>query len=256
MNVFQNTKNFLEEKHNGVISITGPTASGKTGLSIKLAKYLEAKSNKKIEIISIDSRQIYRECDISAAKITQEEMQGVIHHGIDITNLDEEYNVVKFQQYAFEKIKEIQARGNVVFLVGGTMLWLDAITENYVFSEDIENDQFLKSTKKSEPRFESFKIGIEWDRKILYDRINARAVDQFESGLIEETKTILKKYPDITKSAFTSFGYAEIKKYLDGETTYEEALKTNQQRNRNYAKKQLTWWRGREDVEWINGSEI
>ena len=126
------------------------------------------------------------------------------------------------------------------------MLWLDAVTENYDFDE-----KGTKSNRKREPLWPCLKIGIQWPREKLYDRINQRAIQQFEGGIIEETIEVLKEHPAISRSAFTSFGYQEIKAYLDGLVTYEEALSKNQQRNRNYAKKQLTWWRGREDVNWI-----
>ncbi|HEY5714047.1 MAG TPA: tRNA dimethylallyltransferase, partial [Candidatus Gracilibacteria bacterium] len=98
---------------------------------------------------------------------------------------------------------------------------------------------------------------------LLYQRINQRAVEQFESGLIEETKALLDKYqiansknqkPSLHPNVATSFGYLEIEQYLQGLMTYEECLTKNQQRNRNYAKRQLTWWRGREDIVWIDGN--
>ena len=249
--IFDQVKTFLSKNPDGVIEILGPTGSGKTGFSIELAEFL----NRKAEVISVDSRQVFRDCDISSAKITPEEMQGIPHHGLDIVNLDEVYNVAKFQQYCFQKIKEIQGRGNVPILCGGTGLWLDAVSENYVFATEKEDSEFKKSTTKAAPLWPVFKIGIHWDREILYDRLNTRAQHQFENGLIEETKLITKKYPAITRSAWTSFGYQEVQAYLAGEITYDEALALNQKRNRNYAKRQLTWWRGREDVSWVQGDK-
>lgn len=245
--ILEQLETFLSKNPDGIIEILGPTGSGKTGLSIELAGFLD----QKVEIISVDSRQVFRDCDISSAKITAEEMQGVPHYGIDIVNLDEGYNVAMFQKYAFQKIDEIKSRGNTPVLCGGTGLWLDAVSENYVFSDERDGDTFQKSTTKAEPRWPVFKIGLHWDREVLYDRLDARAVHQFENGLIEETQNITKKYPAITRSAWTSFGYQEVQAYLAGEMTYEQALTLNQKRNRNYAKRQLTWWRGREDVHWI-----
>ena len=150
-------------------------------------------------------------------------------------------------------------------LCGGTMLWLDAVTENYVFPEEKIVDKngaavFPKLNQKGKPPWPCLKLGLQWPRAVLYDRINQRAVQQFEGGLIEETKALLNQYgapkaedrQAITLSAFTSFGYKEIKAYLEGALSYDEALALNQQRNRNYAKRQLTWWRGREDVVWVN----
>ncbi len=239
-------QSFLSEYPEGVIEILGPTASGKSDFAIEVAKILE-----NTEIISVDSRQVYRDIDISAAKISKSEMQGIPHHGIDILMPDQEFSVYDFQQYAFQTIEEIKSRGNTPILCGGTMLWLDAVSENYIFAD--KKDE--KSTKKGEPKFPVLKIGIQWDREILYERINQRAVQQFESGLIEETAELMEKYK-ITKSAFTSFGYQEIKDFLDGKITRAEAITANQKRNRNYAKRQLTWWRGREDVVWMDGTTM
>ena len=129
-------------------------------------------------------------------------------------------------------------------------MWLDAVSENYIFSDK------SKSRKKGPPKWEFLKLGLKWPREVLYERINKRARWQFENGLIEETKYILERYPHITRNAFTSFGYKEIKDYLEGKISYERALAINQRRNRNYAKRQLTWWRGREDIVWIEGEEI
>jgi tRNA dimethylallyltransferase len=245
------TESFLKKSPEGVIVILGATASGKTGLSVKLAHWLQDHLHQTVEIISVDSRQVYKDCDISSAKITANEMEGIRHHGIDIVDLETEYSVFDWQQYCLKTITEIKARGHVPMLAGGTMLWLDAVTQNYVFDE-----KGVKSDRRNEPLWPSLKIGLSWPREILYKRINQRATDQFKNGLIEETERVMKAYSNITKSAFTSFGYQEIEAYLKGLTTYEEALSKNQQRNRNYAKKQLTWWRGRVDVHWVEMSSV
>jgi len=246
------SREFIENNPLGIIEILGSTASGKTGYSVYLAKWIEENFAEKCEIISVDSRQVFRDMDISSAKITKEEMQGIPHHGLDLCNPDEEFNVVEFQKYAFAKIAEIQARGNRVILCGGTMLWLDAVSENYIFTED----RTEKSTEKGEPKWPVFKIGIHWKRSRLYRRTDLRSKILFDTGLIEETREILKKYPNITKSAMTSFGYLEIKEYLDGKVDLETTLAKNQRKNRKYAKKQLTWWRGREDVNWVKAKDL
>lgn len=249
--ILQTIKGFLFENENGVLELTGPTASGKTGLSIEIAKFVEKELERTPEIICVDSKQVFVDMDISSAKITKEEMQGVIHHGLDIRRPDEWINVVEFQAYGFQLIQDILDRGNIPILCGGTMLWLDAISENYVFGPKGE-----KSIERIDPRWPFLKIGIHWDRAKLYERCNLRAKKQFDEGLIEETKMILKKYPNISRQSYLSFGYEEIQKYLDGEMTLERALEINQQRNRKYVKRQLTWWRGREDVLWIDGVSL
>ena len=237
---------FLSHHPEGLLVVLGPTASGKTSISVQLAHWVKEHLNQTVEIISVDSRQIYKGCDISSAKITTEEMEGVTHHGIDIVNLETDYSVHDWQKYCFETIKAIKSRGNIPMLAGGTMLWLDAVTLNYDFDE-----KGTKSDRQLEPLWPILQLGLVWPREVLYERINQRAKTQFESGLIEETKQVLSDSPNITKSAFTSFGYLEIEAYLKGLITYDEALSKNQQRNRNYAKKQLTWWRGRDDVHWL-----
>ena len=128
--------NFLNTNPSGIISIIGPTASGKTAYTVELAHMIEKQTKKKAEVIVIDSRQVYKDCNISSAKIEKEEMEGIPHWGLDLKTLEEEFSVYNFQTYGFEKIQEIQSRGNIPILSGGTMLWTDAITENYVFSED------------------------------------------------------------------------------------------------------------------------
>ena len=246
----QNTLSFLKENPSGVLEIVGPTASGKTRFSIYISKWVEKNLGKKCEVISVDSRQIFRGCDISSAKITEKEMRGVPHYGLDIADPEETYSVVQFQQYAFEKIEEIQSRGNIPLLCGGTMLWLDAISENYVFTDDPD----MKSTQRDIPRWPVLKIGMHWEREKLYKRLDLRSIQMFEKGMIEETQKLLKQ--PLSRSTLTSFGYQEIAAWIEGKTTQEEALLLNQKRNRNYAKRQLTWWRGREDIQWIDAETI
>lgn len=265
--VLKLVQDFLKKNPNGVLEILGPTASGKTGFAIEMALTLPDLIGKKAEIISADSRQVYVGCDVSSAKVTVDEMQGIPHHGLDLVELSEEYNVVLFKGYAEQKIREIQQRGNIPILCGGTMLWLDAVSEGYVFSDDkSENAFFDKSTEKIGAEWTFLKLGLNWSREKLYERINQRAHLQFDGGMIEETKDILERYCSsseslvtlggetrlLSRSAWTSFGYQEIKAYLEGLCTRDEAIAKNQQRNRNYAKRQLTWWRGREDVTWID----
>jgi len=244
--IFEVIDDFIAKHEHPVVEILGPTGSGKTSFSVELAKYLED-----AEIISVDSRQVFTDIDISSAKVTEEEMQNVIHWGIDLISPEGTFSVVDFQKYAFEKIDAIHKRGFIPILCGGTMLWLDAISENYIFGENPEE----KSTERGAPRFLVLKVGIELDREILYKRLNDRAEAHFQYGLVEETQLLREKYK-FSKSALTSFGYKEIMQYLDGEISKDEALVANQKRNRNYAKRQMTWWRGREDIVWVDGKTL
>jgi tRNA dimethylallyltransferase len=244
--IFEVIDDFVSQHEHPVVEILGPTGSGKTTFGIEVAQYL-----KDAEVICVDSRQVFIDIDVSSAKVTEDEMDGVLHWGIDLLSPEGTFSVVDFQKYAFEKIDDIHKRKQIPILCGGTMLWLDAVSENYIFGEGPEE----KSTERGAPRYPILKIGIEWDRKDLYDRLNARAEKQFNYGLIEETQLLREKY-DFSRSALTSFGYKEIMQYLDGEISKEDAITENQKRNRNYAKRQLTWWRGREDVLWVEGKTL
>ncbi len=236
---------FWNKNKRGVVEILGPTSCGKTTFSIEIAKKFTP-----AEIISVDSRQIYKEINIASVKITSREQQGIPHWGLDLISPEQIFSAYDFQQYAFGKIDEILHRQAHPILCGGTMLWLDALSENYVFSE-----KGKKSNRKEKPRYPFLKIGIDLDRNTLYERINKRCEALFQSGLIKETQYLLRKYA-LSKSAFTSFGYQEIKDSLDGKISLDRALELNQQRNRNYAKRQLTWWRGRHDIFWVKGDTL
>jgi len=265
--ILQQIAAFLKENPKGVLEILGPTASGKTELSIQIAKFLKRILKKNAEIICVDSRQIYREVNIASAKITTKEMGNIPHHGLDLVAPDEGFSVAEFQRYAFEKIDEILARDAVPILCGGTMLWLDAVSENYVFDKDpnvklaphsdpdVSGRGAAGSKKKSPPRYPFLKVGIHVDRKKLYERIDVRAKKMFAHGLVEETQEILKKYK-LSRPAATSFGYHEIADYLNDKIGRTQALEQNKKRNRNYAKRQLTWWRGRKDILWINRENL
>ncbi len=242
--IFQLITKFVQEKPSPVLEILGATASGKTDFSIQVAQFLARKQNLKSEIISVDSRQIYKGINVASGKITTEEMKSIPHHGLDLIDPDQRFSAYEFQQYAFKKIEEIFSRKAIPILCGGTMLWLDAISENYVFSQDGS-----KSTQKSDPLYDYLKLGMHWEREALYDRINNRTQILFNSGMIEETQKMLDL--NICKSAKTSLGYEEVEAFLSGDISKEEALQRYQKLNRNYAKRQLTWWRRREDIIWV-----
>jgi len=238
---------FLQKNSRGILEILGPTASGKTDYTVSLTKKIShCFPRKKAEVIVVDSRQVFIGCDIASAKISPSETEDVPHWGMDLVAPEKKISIYDFQRYAYQKIEEIFSRGNIPILSGGTMLWLDAISENYHFSE-----KGIKSNKKNKPLFPVLKIGLHWHRKALYERINERSVWQFENGLIEETKKILDHHT-LSASAITSFGYREIADFLAKKISRETALEINQKRNRNYAKRQITWWRNHSDIFWLD----
>ena len=275
-----------------VIAIAGPTASGKTKMAIDLAKQIDG------EIISADSRYVYKGFNIASAKPTLEEQDGIPHHLIDIVEPEVDYSVADFYDDAREKIYEILKRGKTPIVAGGTGLYFRVLLETYDLprveanaelraeldlreKEDLLSElkildpvgfekikdankrrivralevtkilgkPFSEAASEKEPEFD-----VEWkmpkieSREVLYDRINRRVDMMVEQGVIEETKELLAKHGRI-KNFVCTIGYQEILTYLDGEATLEEALDKLKQHTRNYAKRQLTWFRRNPDLE-------
>jgi len=282
---------FLKEaKLPPVLVILGPTASGKTALSLDLAQQYRG------EIISADSRQVYRGIDISAAKISKAEMRGIPHHLIDIRDPNETLTTQVWKELAENKIRELQAERKLPIVCGGTTLYISALVQNFDFGQtppdpalrtelesqptaelaqklaELSPADALKINPKNkrhlvraievalsrkpkstrEPQFEFLQIGLNWPREVLYERINRRAEEQFARGLVAETQNIIKEYSP-TLPALSSFGYSEILEYLENKISLEEALQKNQQRNRNYAKRQITWWKKDPTIHWFEG---
>lgn len=275
-----------------VIAIVGPTASGKTKMAIDLAKKVNG------EVISADSRYVYKGFDIATAKPTLEEQDGIKHHLIDIVEPEYDYSVADFYDDAKTAIADIISRGKTPIVAGGTGLYFRILLENYdlprveanpQLREELNNrdkEDLLEELKKLDAKgYESLKdsnhrrivraleitktlgipyskaIGqkdaeydVEWmmpkieSREILYERINARVDIMVKNGLIEETQALLAKHGRI-KNFTCTIGYREILEYLDGETSLENALEKLKQHSRNYAKRQLTWFRKNEALK-------
>lgn len=275
-----------------VIAIVGPTASGKTKMSIDLAKQIDG------EVVSADSRYVYKGFDIASAKPTMEERDGVPHHLIDIVEPEFDYSVADFYDDAKKAIYDIISRGKTPIVAGGTGLYFRVLLENYDLPRveanpelraelDLrEKEDLLEELRKSDEKtYEKLKdsnkrrivralevskilgkpfselskekepeFDVEWkmpyveSREILYDRINRRVDLMVEQGLVDETKSLLAKHGRI-KNFVCTIGYQEILTYLDGESTLEEALDKLKQHSRNYAKRQLTWFRRNPELE-------
>ncbi|MFR3687735.1 MAG: tRNA (adenosine(37)-N6)-dimethylallyltransferase MiaA [Enterococcus sp.] len=281
-----------------VIAIVGPTAVGKTSLSIELAKQFNG------EIISGDSMQVYRGLDIGTAKVTAEEMEGIPHHLIDVRGVDESYSVADFQKSAREAIQEISQRGKLPIIVGGTGLYIQSLLWDYKLGSegDPEDDSIRKKYEafaeengnlalweklqridplaaekihfnnrkkmiralevfeltghsilepKEQPKelYDSFLIGLNTDRSILYQRINQRVDLMVEQGLLEEAKNLAK---NPTVQAAQGIGYKEFFPYFSGGSSLEAALEEVKLHSRRYAKRQLTWFRNRMSVHWYD----
>ncbi|KMY53698.1 tRNA delta(2)-isopentenylpyrophosphate transferase [Bacillus sp. FJAT-27231] len=285
-----------------LIVIIGPTAVGKTALSLHLAKRFKG------EVISGDSMQIYKGMDIGTAKITPEEMDGVPHHLIDIKEPDESFSAAEFQQLVRKKIIEISDKGCLPIIVGGTGLYIQSVIYDYQFSETGGDPQLRETLEKEaeqlgkealheklkrvdpeaaaaihpnnvrrviramevfqttgkrmseqqshqpdELLYETALIGLTMDREMLYSRINQRVDIMMEAGLLEEVKRLWENGIR-SGQAVQAIGYKELFGYLKGEATLEQAVEQLKQNSRNYAKRQLTWFRNKMDVDWFDMS--
>ena len=269
-----------------VIAVVGPTASGKTSIAIDIA----LKNNG--EIISADSRLVYKGFNIAAAKPTLEEQMGIPHHLIDIVEPEFDYSAGDYYRDAKKAIDEILSRGKTPIVAGGTGLYIRILLENYNLPEVETNyelreklnqkdiTELLKELEKVDKiTYERVKdankrrvvraleiiktldrplsefniikepeYNVEWkipeinSRDELYDRINKRVDLMIEQGIVDETKYLLKKHGRI-KNFICTIGYKEILEYIDGNWTLEEAAEKLKQHTRNYAKRQLTWFR-------------
>lgn len=278
--------------NNRVIAVVGATASGKTSYAIKLAKKING------EIISADSRLVYKGMDIGTAKPTIDEMQEIPHYMIDVVEPEYNYSVGLYVKEAKKHITDIISRGKVPIVVGGTGLYFRVLLENYDLP-DVKPDYELrkelssysyeellemltkldekaansveKNDKKKliryieiiklagkpldlvrgvkEKEFNVEWVGLNFPREILYDRINKRVDLMIEQGLIDETKKLLQKHGRISNITDT-IGYREVLSYLDGELSLDEAKDKLKQNTRNYAKRQLTWFRKNEQINW------
>lgn len=262
-----------------IICIVGPTAVGKTKLSIELAKKYNA------IIINCDAMQVYKELNIGTAKITEEEKEGVPHYLFDICKIEEEYSVYDYQKDARQILEENKEK-NIIF-VGGTGLYLKAALYDYRFSEETEKKDYTKvatedlykQVLKKDPhtqihpnnrvRLERFLnkketssvpakklynhliIGLTTERSILYERINKRVDIMVKNGLIEEVKKFYEQNKR-TKPLLGGIGYKELYQYFDGTISKEEAIENIKQNSRHYAKRQYTFFNNQLNVNWFN----
>ena len=277
--------------------ILGPTAVGKTAISVKLAKLFNG------EIISCDSVQVYRGLDIGSAKIKKEETEGVVHHLIDIVSPKEDFTAFQFVSLMKEKIKEISERNKLPIVVGGTSLYVKSLILNYNFGgagkdenlrkklEVILKDEgveklysYLKTvnldlatkTEKDNPvrviraieialgsgektssksEIDSLIFALTMEREKLYERINLRVDMMLDEGLVDEVKRLKEEGLTRENSSMKAIGYKEVLSFLDGEISYERMVELIKQHSRNYAKRQLTFLRGMENINYIDADE-
>ena len=273
------------KKKSKVTAIAAPTATGKSKLAVELAHKING------EIVSADSRLVYKGFEIAVAKPTLEEREGIPHHLMDIVEPEFDYSVANYVDDATSAIEDILSRGKHPIIVGGTGLYFRILLEgydvprvapNYELREELnklsiddlinkiseldkkyfENNKEPEKRKiiraieiceatgkplselnlQKEPPYEVEWIGINMPRDEIYTRINKRVDKMVEAGIVEETKKLLAKHGRIPNFTET-IGYREIIPYLDGNITLDRAIELIKQHSRNYAKRQLTWFR-------------
>lgn len=266
-----------------IIAIVGPTGVGKTKMSISLAKKYNA------EIISVDSMQIYKKMNIGTSKVTKEEMDGIVHHMIDIKNPEEDYSVFDYQKDARGVLDKLISEGKNVIIVGGTGLYLKALLYNYEFKENnnrkdfsgYTNEELYDMVKNIDPiskihvnnrqRLESFLnnhenndkilsdkciydakiIGLTTNRDSLYEAINDRVDKMVSDGLIDEARYFYDNNIN-SKAIKTAIGYKELYLYFDNKISLDDAIELIKKKSRNYAKRQYTWFNNQMNVKWFN----
>lgn len=236
------------------IVILGPTASGKTGVSIGVAKEIERRrlgGFKGAEIISADSRAIYEGMELGTAAPTLEEQAGIPHYGIGIVRPGERFTVADWKKMAEEKIVGIRARGNLPMVVGGTGLYIDSLIYDYQFTEAKKVSQ----DDRKEICTNFLLIGIKWTSDELRARITERADKLFTQELFEETKKLVAQYnwnTQAMKSNIYQFAWG----YLQGEYSLEEAKKLFILDDWHLAKRQLTWFKRNKNIVWLPLAEV
>lgn len=236
-----------------VIVILGPTGSGKTGVSIKIAKAIGG------EIISADSRAIYKGMDIGTAKPTKEEMDGVPHFGLDLVVPGERFTVADWKEYTEQKITEIRSRGHVPMIVGGTGLYIDALIYDYHFKgptgQKIGDFEQKSCTDRTEVKGNFLIIGIKWETEVLRERLKKRIDQMFSEDLYKETRELVEEY-GWGSGAMKSDIYEYAWKYLNGELSLEEAKEQCFYEDYHLAKRQLTWFKRNENIKWLELEQI
>ena len=284
-----------------VIAIVGPTASGKTALSVELAKTIDG------EIINGDAMQVYRGLDIGTAKITEEEKRGIPHHLFDCKDPADSFSVAEYQSVVRQAIEDISRRGKQPIIVGGTGLYIQSVLFDFRFTEEaadatvrarlerelqvdggaerlysrlqaldpksadkihinnhrrlvraLEIMEVTGTTKNNleqdqgqEPMYNHLIVGLEVERELLYERISERVDKMMDAGLLEEARALWDKGIRNVQSV-QAIGYKELFLYFNNALTLEDAVELIKKNTRNYAKRQMTYFRNKMGISWFD----
>lgn len=305
----------MNNKKGKLIIIAGPTAVGKSKFAIELAKRING------EIICADSTTVYKGLDIGSAKVSKDEMQGIKHYLIDVANIDENYDITRFQKDAAFAISEIHSKGKIPILVGGSGFYIQAVlygidfcTEDEAERKKVRNelmkiieingkekgskilfDELYKVDKKScelidknnikrvvralefyklhkspiskhnelerqkEAKYDYLFYCLRLNRDKLYDNINKRVDKMIADGLVDEIRSLIKAGASKNQDAMQSIGYKELFDYaltnVDDKKELDKCVDLIKQHSRNYAKRQLTWFKNKTDARWIDMDE-
>ena len=226
-----------------VLVILGATSTGKSSLGLKLAEILQT------EIISADSMAVYKNFNVGTAKPAEEELKKIRHHLVDILEPEEKFSVVEFVRRAEKIISKINLQKKIPIIVGGTGLYIQALLEGYNF--DTPKSQQKNFSKTGELNYNALVIGLTTTRAELYNRIDKRTKKMFDDGLVEEVKKLLASGVSENAQAMLGIGYREVVEYLKGNLTLEETISKVAQNTRNFAKRQLTWYRRMDYIRWF-----
>ncbi len=285
---------------NRIVTVVGPTASGKTRLAVELARQFNG------EVVSCDSMQIYRTMDIGTAKPTVEEMCGVPHHMLDVADPEEHYSAARYVQQASACVDDIFARGKLPIVAGGTGLYRDALLAGRTFAafsgkyrsqleqraangelpqmyeqlchidpqraeklHPADQKRILRAlevwyetgktitqhdaeSRLQPPRYEAVSIGLSFaDRSDMWTRIDRRVDDMMAAGLVNEVQALLARGVPPTCTAMQAIGYKEMAAALLDGRDPEEGAEEIKLRSRQYAKRQLTWFRRDPSIHWF-----
>ncbi len=289
----------ISNRERRVIILVGPTASGKTTVSLQLAKILDG------EIVSADSRQFYQFMDIGTAKPSKEELLQVYHHFINCLTPDQNFNAAEYSKNARQVIDEIIERGKVPIVVGGSGLYIKALVDGFfevestdhnvraILNERLEKEgaeKLLEELRIVDPvaassmvpgnkkrivrALEAFQVsgipisqlqqknipadftpcfvGLNWERKKLYERINLRVDKMFEEGLMDEVIKLQQLGYSPELNALQTVGYRDVFEHLSRKISFDRMMVLIKQNTRRYAKRQLTWFRADTRIKWFD----